>query len=160
MYQLFNFNGPIAWFVWIPVVLGFLWWLALRWDNRGMQVIISDLKEANQAHGTAFPTSKKPKHALMMGKFGAADSYCLIFDAERRKVAITLHYYCSVQDFDYIREWQLHWSEKTIGSTLVKSDPYLLIGTSDLQRPTLKVKARSVRQGQEWDRQLGILTGN
>jgi hypothetical protein len=159
MYQLFNFNGPIAWFVWVPLVVGVLWWKAAQWENRGMQVIVNGLSEANQVHGTAFPTTKKPKGLLMMGDFGRADSECLLFDVEKKKVAITRLSFCSVKDFDYIRDWQLHWTQKTIGGSLITKDPYLLVGTSDLQLPTLKVKAPSVSKGHDWDSQLSILMG-
>lgn len=160
MYQLFNFNGPIAWVVWPTAIISFLYWKILQWDRRGMQAIAAGLATANQAHGTSFPTGKKPKGALMMGEYGAANSYCLIFDTAKRKVAVTAHNFCSVHDFDYLAEWQLHWNEKSIGSTLIQENPYLLVGTTDLQRPTLKVRAGTVAQGRDWDRQLSILTSN
>jgi len=159
VFELFNFNGPIAWVAWPTAIISFLYWKILQWDRRGMKAIAAGLSAANQAHGTSFPTNKKLlKGALVMGEYGAANSFCLLFDTEKRKVAVTTHNFCSIQDLEYLAEWQLHWNERSIGGTLVQENPFLLIGTSDLQRPTLKVRARTVAQGRDWERQLSILT--
>ena len=153
------FSGPMVWFFWMPLVVGLVWWKLIRWENRSMRAIVDGLSSANKSLGTSFPESKKPKGALMMGEFGQPNSYCLLFDPEKGKVAVTQFAYCAVHDLDYIQEWQLHWSEKSVGGTAIASDPYLIIGTSDLHRPTLTVKARTLAQGRDWERQLSILKG-
>ena len=157
--QLFNFNGPLAWFVWCPIVAISLFAWLRHWEYRGIYAITRVLADANEKYGTSFPTSPKPKpkHPLMLGPFSYPNSYCLIFDTEKRKVAISRHGACDIQDIEYIREWQLHWTERSHGSSVSMTDPYLVLGTSDLNRPILKVRLASVNEGREWERRLGIL---
>lgn len=160
MSLLFDFDRPIAWFVWVPLVLGLIFWKIVRWDRRGKRAVLDALAAANKKHGTNFPTTLNFAGEIVIGEFSDTVSYCLIFDVNKQMVAVTQHGFCEIKGLDYICEWQLLWQEKSVGGAIRETAVRILVGTSDLKRPTIELKARTLSQGRDWDRQLGILKGS
>ena len=155
---LFKFDSsPYPWFIWIGIALTLLTWRYLSATQRGTDRITQVLARANRDLGTHFPTVPSPAHEFMLGPFGLPNTYCLIFDTERRKVAVSYLGFCEVHDFDYIRTWELRWIEKSIGGRRALSDPHFLIGTSDVNRPTLTIRVPSMREGEDWNQRIGLL---
>lgn len=155
---LFNFNSsPYPWVIWIGVALILLICRYVSASRSGIDRILQVLSRANRELGTQFPTRRDARHEFMLGPFAHPNTYCLIFDTERRRVAVSYLGFCEVHEFDYIRTWELRWIEKSIGGGLVHSNPHVLIGTSDVKRPTVTVRLSSMREGEDWDQRLGLL---
>lgn len=156
---LFNFNtSPFPWLIWSGAALLCVTWRYLRASRIGTARIIEALAHANRQLGTHFPTDKNATHEFTVGPFAHPNRYCLIFDTHR-KVAITYLGHCKVHDFDFIRTWELRWTEKSVGGRVFEVDPYLLIGTSDVRSPTLTVSLRSKREAHDWNQRLKRLLG-
>jgi hypothetical protein len=155
---LFDFNSsPYPWFIWTGLALTLLMWRYLSVSRAGTKRIFEVLARANRELGTTFPEDGNSRPEFMLGPFAHPNTYCLIFDVERRKIAVSYLGHSEVHDFDYIRTWDLRWIEKSIDGHVSESKPHLLLGTSGVQRPTLTVQLRSMREGHDRNQRLALL---
>lgn len=138
-----------------------IWFLVYKTRRaRDLKFIYCKLAEFNQTSGTAFPTKLKPKPAQTLGILGYSDTHCLIFDADKRKVAISTRGVCQLESFDYLQEWQLFWIEKKLGNNVFAFDVRLVIYTADPQHPSLTVRVPTLAYGKAWESKLAMLIFN
>ncbi len=138
-----------------------IWLLAYRARRAtDLKFIYSKLADFNQTSGTAFPINRQSKPAQMLGILGYSDTHCLIFDIDKRKVAISTRGVCELENFDYLQEWQLIWVEKQFGKRVFASDIRLVIYTTDPQHPSLIVRVPTLEYGKAWESKLVMLIFN
>ena len=96
----------------------------------------------------------------MLGIMGYSDTHCLIFDVDKRKVAISKRGVCQLESFDYLQEWQLIWTEQELGRRIFAFDIRLVIYTADPQQPSLTVRVPTLQYGRVWESKLVLLIFN
>lgn len=112
----------------------------------------SALKAINIEHGTKFPTHSGEKHLLQMGSLPFTN---LLFDTDKRLVAIWGGESFEVKPLSYLRNWQLTWNEDGDGRPC---DVTMNLGTTDVNRPNLRVSFyRKLDEGQEWRQRMDLI---
>ena len=116
----------------------------IRIEKRDAQIL-----EANQRYGTKF----NPKDDCL----GDIDSVAVLFDPTARKICIiTKGVNVDIEDFSYIRTWELKWIED-FKSVSPYKNVRMVIHTNDYQTPMIIVGLDSMRSGEFWHSRLGIL---
>lgn len=117
---------------------------------KGENQLTALLAETNRRHGTRFTREN-----------GFGIGFCIFFDPEARKVLITKGKDSRLEDFSFIRSWQLTWVEKNDLRTgsLSYQNVRIELHTNDYQSPLMKFSCFSKAQGDLWNSRLGILFG-
>jgi hypothetical protein len=139
------------------------WWAIKRETEK----IWAIMRKLNARHGTAFGTTLADIDTVI----GMNTSGIMAFDRKNRKIAyITKNgKTAEVLDYSFIRSWQLTWDERTyasggqigfaaFGSSRTKRfNAMLVIATSDLRRPIIKLPMLTVAAGENANARLSIL---
>ena len=132
----------------------------IRIEKRDAQIL-----EANQRYGTKF----NPKDDCLgdidsegvyfdLMTLGYIDSVAVLFDPTARKICIiTKGVNVDIEDFSYIRTWELKWTEHPGSSVFRYRNVQMVIHTNDYQTPRIIVGLDSMRSGEFWHSRLGIL---
>jgi hypothetical protein len=138
-------------FLYIIAIAAMIWYgrkeakRPTRKEKRDAQIL-----EANQRYGTKF----NPKDDCL----GYIDSVGVLFDPTARKICIiTKGVNVDIEDFSYIRTWELKWTEHPGSSVFRYRNVQMVIHTNDYQTPMIIVGLDSMRSGEFWHSRLGIL---
>ena len=138
-------------FLYIIAIAAMIWYgrkkakRLIRIEKRDAQIL-----EANQRYGTKF----NPKDDCL----GYIDSVGVLFDPTARKICIiTKGVNVDIEDFSYIRTWELKWTEHPGSSVFRYRNVQMVIHTNDYQTPMIIVGLDSMRSGEFWHSRLGIL---
>jgi hypothetical protein len=137
--------------------------------KRGTDQFYKLMEHTNKRHGTAFGTTRDDVHTVL----GTNALYGIMaFDQKNRKLAYVTKSGKSIEvlDFSYIRSWKTTWTENTsvtageglVGGANVKartstSNVVIEIGTNDLKRPLIKIRAPSKEYAEQWNSRLAVL---
>ena len=152
---LLLFGGSAGFLGW-PVLLlgGFLWGGISYLTNRGTSQTIDTLSVANQKHGTNFQRENG---------FGVFAS--IFFDLEQHKILIVSNDGYRVEDFSYIKSWQLKWTDVnkfsniTSKTNLVAEDAHIEFVFNDYHNPLQAFHSVNLRQAEFWNARLNALLG-
>ena len=125
--------------------------------TKDLKFIYDKLAGFNQIYGTSFPTNIRSNSAQTMGILGYPDTSCLMFDVDRRKVAISRRGTCELESFEYLQDWQLSWIEKRLGKGMFAFDVRLMIYTVDLRQPVVILRVPTLQYGKALESKLAML---
>lgn len=156
--------GPIAEFSDLHILLAAValtfgvWLLVYRFRRaKDLMFIYDKLAGFNKTYGTSFPTNIRSKSIQTLGILGYSDTSCLMFDVDRRKVAISRRGACQLESFEYLQEWQLSWIEKRLGKHMLAFDVQLMIYTIDVRQPVVIVRVPTLQYGKALESKLAML---
>ncbi len=152
---LLLFAGQGSFLGWPPLLLGMFLWGGISFlTRRGTSQTIDVLSEANQKHGTNFQRENG---------FGVFAS--IFFDLEQHKILILTNEGYRVEDFSYIKSWQLKWtdvnkfSNTTHKTNLVAQDVHIDFVFNDYHNPLQTFRFVNLRQAEFWNARLNVLLG-
>ena len=145
--DLRNFSVFITYIVFIIFIVNIIR-RYMRNRKNLKQNYYAQISETNQRYGTQF----NPDDCL-----GYINTICLLFDPTARKICIiSKGDKVSIEDFSYVREWELKWTERP-GSVFPYRNVRMVIHTNDYQTPMLIVGLDSKHSGDVWYSRLGVL---
>ncbi len=152
---LLLFGGHASFLGWPSLMLGGVLWGGIRYlTGRGTSQAVNALAEANQKHGTNFQRENG---------FGVFAS--IFFDLEQRKILILANGSYRIEDFNYIKSWQLKWvdankfSSTTHKTNLVAQDVHIDFVFNDYHNPLQTFRFVNLRQAEFWNARLNVLLG-
>ncbi|MDR3413316.1 MAG: hypothetical protein P4L87_20580 [Formivibrio sp.] len=127
-------------------LVGLIFYFIIKGENK----LTALLAEINQRHSTLFNRD----NGFGMGS-------CIFFDSENRKVLLTNGKDSRMEDFSFIRSWELKWIEKCNLRTgsISYEKVRIEIQTNDYNSPFIKFSLFSKTQGDFWLARLNILLG-
>lgn len=147
----------------VTLVIGYRWMM-----KKGNEKFWATMKDLNARHGTAFGVDHEDAATVV----GTNPLWGIMaFDRKNRKIAYITKGGKSIEILDYafIRACQLAWDETThagggqigfvaYGSSRTRhSNPVIVIETSDLRRPVVKLRMPSMAYGEDALARLNIL---
>lgn len=139
-------SGHLVWGVILIGVVSLFAYIHISGEKRLNAILV----EVNRRHNTHFNREDG---------FGMGPS--VYFDRNAQKLLIVKGKESRVEDFSFIRSWELKWVEKNNLQTgsLSYTDVRIEIHTNDYQFPLMKFSFLSKTQGDVWHSRLGILFG-
>ena len=136
-----------GWFVFLCVVclIAYGIYVLLKKRNEYIDALIL---ETNKKHNTQF--SRKD------GLGGDWDY--IFFDVNNRKLLVNYDGRTSrVEDFSFIKEWQLTWITTSTAHSVSYENVQMVITTNDYQTPLIHLPCSTKAHGDQWSARLSIL---
>lgn len=133
-------------FIYGIILIGAGGFLIFRASKKATEQIESHLAKTNQLHGTQFTYE---------GGFGYNPR--IFFDQKARKILIVSGKDSRIEDFSFIRSWNLKWVTVSNNSSISYRQIRIEFDTSDYQSPLMKFSCSSKQEGDTWNSRLGII---
>jgi hypothetical protein len=93
--------------------------------------------------------------------FGDANEGPLVFiDRETRKIAIIWDDQYKIEPLEFIKTWELNWTEKNSNGIFSIVNVYIKIQTTSFDMPIFKVPMESKMDGEQWVQRLNLIFNN
>ncbi|VXC27746.1 hypothetical protein PSEUDO8Z_10616 [Pseudomonas sp. 8Z] len=149
------FFSPLI-FLWLTLLGLWLFYLMFRGAiyrlNHGKTELEALIEAQDQKYNTKFSTNK-------LG-FGTFSTGYICFDAENKKILlIKSKDNIKIVDYQYMKSWQLHYTEVSKNGVLSHRDVHFQFSTTDINNPTVRIGVPSKRFGEDWNNRLDIIFG-
>lgn len=141
----------------VLAVAGFFVW-AYSKGQSNKRAFFGKMRYLNQHYGTSFPEDEGGIDFILSN---GSTKGSLVFDPSSKKFCFVTgsRQDAEVLDFSYIRQWQLHWTERSRDGRLSHVNVYFDFSTNDVKRPLIRIGVRNKTHGDQWNSRLSILLG-